>query len=73
MNPNLRSIALLMIVAAVAMGAARLCSTQLLNEPSVHMGEGNPKGRPWPTTRPLPMPTFGSNDRATLGDGPLPR
>jgi hypothetical protein len=59
-----RPLAHLVILIAVAMGAARICSAQLLYEPSLHKGPDEKVGRVWPTTKPPPLPFFGSNDRS---------
>jgi hypothetical protein len=50
-----RVYALLIAVAAAGV-AGRILAVELLYEPSVP--------RPWPATRPTPMPIFGSNDRS---------
>jgi len=59
-----------MLVVTLAAMTARVANTERVYEPSIHraatpvVDEPNPPGRNWPTTRPLPMPTFGSNDRS---------
>jgi hypothetical protein len=56
------------ILIAVAAGLAigRILSAELVYEPSVHRTADEPPyaGRTWPSERPLPMPTFSSNDRS---------
>lgn len=54
------------ILAAFAVACGRIASAQFVQEPllSKKGTDPNEKGRPWPTTRPQPMPTFGSNDRS---------
>ena len=59
-----RDLSRLVILVAVAMGAARICSAQLLYEPSLHKGPGERVGRVWPTTKPEATPMFSSNDRS---------
>src|SRR5216683_722716 len=57
----------LLIIVAVGMAAGRVCSTLRVYEPNTYRGESDPKDDPrgvWPAKRPLPMPTFGSNDRS---------
>jgi hypothetical protein len=46
--------------------AGRILAAELLYEPSVHRAdnETTPGKRVWPRSRPLPMPTFSSNDRS---------
>jgi hypothetical protein len=64
MTVSPQSLTRLVILIAVAMGAARICSTQLLYEPSLHKGPGERVGRVWPTTKPEATPMFSSNDRS---------
>jgi hypothetical protein len=59
-----RNLSRLVILIAVAMGAARICSAQLLYEPSLYKGPGERVGRTWPTTKPEATPMFSSNDRS---------
>ncbi len=61
MQASRRSIYLLIITLAVGLGLGRILSAQRIYEPNFHPKTGKPF---WPTTRPNPMPTFGSNDRA---------
>jgi hypothetical protein len=60
-----RVYAILATVAAATV-AGRILAVELIYEPSVHRSDKEPltAGRPWPAVRPLPMPTFGSNDRS---------
>jgi hypothetical protein len=65
-----RSVYQLLLVVTVAAMTARVANTERVYEPSIYRSatpvadEPNPPGRNWPTNRPLPMPTFGSNDRS---------
>jgi hypothetical protein len=63
-----RSVAVVLIAVAAACGTGRLLTAQRLYEPSLMREPGadpDVDRRPtWPTTKPKPMPTFGSNDRA---------
>jgi len=66
-NANLRKLVYaLLITVAAGMIAGRIAATERVYEPSLHRDESDPKSRGsrWPTTRPRPMPTFSSNDRA---------
>jgi hypothetical protein len=58
-------------VVSLAVMTARVCSAERVYEPSIHKPDpSNPNQeaiaatRNWPSTRPQPMPTFGSNDRS---------
>jgi hypothetical protein len=51
----------LMLVAATGMMVARVVNVEFLYEPSLY--KAYPK-RNWPTEKPAPQPSFGSNDRA---------
>src|SRR5437868_50580 len=60
-----------MWVLTLAAMTARVCSAERVYEPSIFKPDpSNPDPeavqaqRVWPTTRPQPMPTFGSNDRS---------
>ncbi len=55
---------LLTLVAGTVAG--RILSAELVLEPSLHRNEDEigPGKRLWPKTRPVPMPTFSSNDRS---------
>ena len=55
---------LLTLVAGTVAG--RILSAELVLEPSLHRNEDEsvPGKRLWPRTRPVPMPTFSSNDRS---------
>jgi len=67
MTPDLRrQLANLLILTAFGMAVGRILSAELVLEPSLHRapGETTPTKRAWPSTRPNPMPTFSSNDRA---------
>jgi hypothetical protein len=61
-----RQLANLLILTAFGMAVGRILAAELVLEPSLHRGpdETNPTKRAWPATRPNPMPTFSSNDRA---------
>jgi hypothetical protein len=62
MDPSLRrSIYSLMLVAAAGMMVARVVNVEFLYEPSLY--KAYPK-RNWPSEKPAPQPSFGSNDRA---------
>ena len=56
----------LLITLVGGMVAGRILSAELVLEPSLHRNENEaPDGRRvWPLSRPLPMPTFGGNDRS---------
>ncbi len=63
-----RSAFLLLMVAAVAIAAAKTVGAENVIEPSRYKagpgGYGNEPDRKWPDTRPDPMPTFSSNDKS---------
>lgn len=65
-----RSVYHLTLVVTVAAMSARVANSERVYEPSIYRSatpvadEPNPPNRNWPTNRPLPMPTFGSNDRS---------
>jgi hypothetical protein len=62
MDPSLRrSLYSLLLVAATGLMVARVANVELLYEPSLY--KAYPK-RTWPSERPTPSPSFGSNDRA---------
>ncbi len=68
-NDQLRSwLYRVLTVVAVAAVAARICHAELLYEPSLHRNAEDPyppaPQRVWPMRRPVPMPTFSSNDRS---------
>ena len=77
MSVPVRSISLLLITVAVGIGVGRILSAERMIEPSAHRAPGETSGkRIWPVERPLPMPTFSSNDisrwatvRALVDDG----
>jgi len=58
----------LMTIAMVAAITGRILSVERVYEPSMYraLGDTRPTAPPrdWPKTRPLPMPTFSSNDRS---------
>jgi len=56
----------LLIALAAGAAAGRILAVELIYEPSLHRDEQEttPGKRVWPRTRPLPMPTFSSNDRS---------
>src|SRR5260370_39108188 len=56
----------LLIALAAGAVADRILSAELVLEPSLHRNESEaPDGRRvWPRHRPLPLPTFGGNDRS---------
>jgi hypothetical protein len=66
-DPTLRRrvYALVLTVAAGTL-AGRILGVELVYEPSLHRDEQSPSPgkRVWPKSRPLPMPTFSSNDRS---------
>ncbi len=67
MNHSRRFIYGILITVALGGALGRLMSTQLLYEPSLYKDENNPEDkltRIWPKTRPVPSPTFSSNDRS---------
>src|SRR5205807_182725 len=55
-----------LILAAFGLAVGRILSAELVYEPSLSnaAGEANPTKRNWPPRRPIPMPTFSSNDRS---------
>jgi hypothetical protein len=59
-----------MFLVSVAAMTGRVASAERHYEPSIYRPspdappEENPPARIWPSKRPLPMPTFGSNDRS---------
>jgi hypothetical protein len=61
-----RSLAWILIVLAMGEACGRILSAHLVYEPNVHRTSTDKpeKGRAWPSERPRPMPTFGSNDRS---------
>src|SRR5438045_3347809 len=60
-----RSLYTLLIVVAAAMMLGRICSAELVYEPSLHQNEDEPGfKRKWPKQAPTAMPTFSSNDRS---------
>lgn len=63
-----RSAYALMLLVAVAAITARVLSIERVYEPSLHRAAGDTRPtappRDWPKTRPMPMPTFSSNDRS---------
>jgi len=61
-----RSLAWILIAVAVGQACGRILSAHLVLEPNLHRQahEERSKGRTWPTERPLPSPTFSSNDRS---------
>lgn len=57
----------LLILVTLAIVCARIFSAQIVFEPTLNRDEGDYttfKPRTWPTKRPDPVPTFGSNDRS---------
>ncbi len=64
--PLRRSIALLLIVVAVASVGGRLLAVGRVYEPWFYRAAEDPTSPydPWPANRPQPTPTFGSNDRS---------
>jgi len=58
----------LMMIATVAAITGRVLSVERVYEPSMYRAPGDTRPsappRDWPKTRPLPMPTFSSNDRS---------
>lgn len=56
----------LVIAAALAMACGRIMSVQRVYEPAFHRDLAKPGDRRplWPSARPTPMATFGSNDRS---------
>src|SRR5262245_36090586 len=58
----------LMTIATVAAITGRVLSVERVYEPSMYRAPGDTRPtappRDWPKTRPLPMPTFSSNDRS---------
>lgn len=71
MTPELRRQCYwLMFLVTVAAMTGRVASAERFYEPSIYRAspdappEDNPPSRLWPAKRPLPMPTFGSNDRS---------
>jgi hypothetical protein len=57
----------LMTVVATAIVCARILSVERVYEPSIHRAdppEPNGPTRVWPAKRPMPSPTFSSNDRS---------
>src|SRR5438093_3725377 len=58
----------LMTIATVAAITGRVLSVERVFEPSMYRAPGDTRPtappRDWPKTRPLPMPTFSSNDRS---------
>ncbi|MFO0807079.1 MAG: hypothetical protein U0746_00485 [Gemmataceae bacterium] len=67
-RPLRRSVYTVLTVVTVAATAARVMNVERVYEPSLHRATNdvNPKAPPrdWPKSRPLPMPTFSSNDRS---------
>jgi hypothetical protein len=67
-NDSLRRLVYpLLITVAVGMAAGRVLGVVLVYEPDIHRPAGagpNDTRRVWPTSTPLPMPTFSSNDRS---------
>jgi hypothetical protein len=62
MEPSLRkSIYALMLAATAGMMTARVVNVEFLYEPSLYKAY---PARKWPTEKPSPQPSFGSNDRA---------
>jgi hypothetical protein len=61
-----KSVAALLIVIAAGAGAGRICATSRVWEPEFTKDGIRPNDTrgPWPSVRPRPMPTFGSNDRS---------
>src|SRR5262245_22150578 len=64
-----RSVYLLLWMVSVAMMTARVCSSERTYDPTIFapppgQPEINAPSREWPSTRPQPMPSFGSNDRS---------
>src|SRR5947207_3154363 len=68
-NSDIRNVVYtLLTVAAVSAVVARIANTEFVYEPSLYRTEsGTPAEvlrRDWPSTPPVPMPTFSSNDRS---------
>src|SRR5512139_3994155 len=62
MEPSLRkSLYALMLAATAGMMTARVANVEFLYEPSLYKAY---PARKWPTEKPEPQPSFGSNDRA---------
>src|SRR3954466_11223774 len=62
----------LLIVVTVAVMTGRIASSERVYEPSIYApalgqqtpSDARPPERVWPDKRPLPMPSYGSNDRS---------
>jgi hypothetical protein len=70
MNPQpsslYRSVAALLITVTVGAVCGRILAVNQVYEPHLYRQEGEPEDgrRFWPAARPMPVPTFGSNDRS---------
>src|SRR5438105_7107665 len=73
--PLRRTLYAVLIAVVAGMLGGRILSVDRVYEPALFRASAPPAGdegrvgpysprRPWPATRPEPMPTFGSNDRA---------